>query len=238
MIICGLQNTTLLDYPGHVAATVFLGGCNFRCPFCHNASIVVDPVNEISQEELMAFLVKRKGVLDGVCITGGEPTIYDDLYELIRNIKELGLLVKLDTNGTNPKAIRRLVEDKLVDYIAMDIKSSLSGYGKAVGIAGYDTSNIEESVRYIMECGVSYEFRTTLVKNIHTLDDMRGIVGLIGGAKAYFLQSYKDNDETIEKVSINFDGRCDCQSFSKEELIEFLDIAKSGVAATSLRGID
>ena len=216
MIICGLQNTTLLDYPGHVAATVFLGGCNFRCPFCHNASIVVDPVNEISQEELMAFLVKRKGVLDGVCITGGEPTIYDDLYELIRNIKELGLLVKLDTNGTNPKAIRRLVEDKLVDYIAMDIKSSLSGYGKAVGIAGYDTSNIEESVRYIMECGVSYEFRTTLVKNIHTLDDMRGIVGLIGGAKAYFLQSYKDNDETIEKVSINFDGRCDCQSFTNE----------------------
>lgn len=248
MIISGLQNTTLLDYPGHVAATIFLGGCNYRCPFCHNASIVLEPVEGISRDELMSFLKKRRGVLDGVCVTGGEPTLHHDLLDMLEEIKALGLLVKLDTNGTNPGMIEDAVSGKLVDYIAMDVKSSLSGYGKAVGIAGYDTAVVEKSIRHIMNCGTNYEFRTTLVKNIHTLQDMKEIAALICGAKAYFLQSYRDNDSTIEKLCMR-PGAGDkaavddklingCDSFSKEELIQFLDIARSGVVNASLRGVD
>lgn len=241
MIISGLQNTTLLDYPGHVAATVFLGGCNFRCPFCHNADIVLEPCENLSREKLMAFLAKRSGVLDGVCITGGEPTLYDDLVDLLYDIKSMGLLIKLDTNGTNPSMLKKIVEKGLVDYIAMDVKSSMKRYGIAVGISDYNTAAIEESIRYIMECGIQYEFRTTLVKGIHTYDDMRGIVSLISGAHAYYLQSYKDNDSTIEKTAVFIDNRVhtlNCSEFSKEELLEFLDIARSKVESTKLRGID
>ncbi len=241
MVISGLQNTTLLDYPGHVAATVFLGGCNYRCPFCHNADIVLDPSENISQNELMAFLTKRSGILDGVCITGGEPTIHRDLLSLLSDIKALGLLVKLDTNGTNPAMLRQAVDQGLVDYIAMDVKSSLRGYGQAVGIEDYDTTGIEESIQFIMECGVDYEFRTTLVKGIHTYDDMCDIVNLISGARAYYLQSYKDNDSTIEKTAVFIDNRVhtlNCSEFSKEELLEFLDIARNKVKSAKLRGID
>lgn len=241
MLICGLQNTTLLDYPGHVAATVFLGGCNYRCPFCHNADIVLDPVSVLSVSELMEFLEKRKGVLDGVCITGGEPSLHGDLVELLSAIKDMGLLVKIDTNGTNTSMLRTIVERELVDYIAMDIKSSPSGYGLAVGIPGYDTSTIEESVRYIMTCGKEYEFRTTLVKGIHTYDDMHDISRLISGAKAYYLQSYRDNDSTIEKSAIVMDSSqhiLRCSEFGYDELLQFLDIAREHVKVAKLRGVD
>lgn len=235
MIISGLQNTTLLDYPGHVAATIFLGGCNYRCPFCHNASIVMSPTPGITREELMSFLKKRSGILDGVCVTGGEPTISQDLLGLLADIKALGLLVKLDTNGTNPEIIKKAVDMKLLDYIAMDIKSSRDGYGRSVGIDGYDTSTIEESIRLIMECGIEYEFRTTLVKNIHTLSDMKGIGELIGGARAYYIQSYRDNDLTIEK---ELKGNIICDSFDKKELEQFLMVAREKISSAMLRGVD
>ena len=232
--IGGIQNTTLLDYPEKVAATVFLGGCNFRCPFCHNADIVLNPTDNYEMSELMTLLKKRKNVLDGVCVTGGEPTLNDDLPELLYRIKEMGYSVKLDTNGTSPAMLERLYDGNLIDYVAMDIKSSAKGYAKAVGIAGYDITPIISSISMIMESTKKYEFRTTLVKGIHTLEDMSGIGELIRGAKAYYLQNYKDSDMTI----------CKCkgadtyyESFSKEEMNKFLETA-AGFSNAYIRGVD
>lgn len=242
MIISGLQNTTLLDYPGLVAATLFLGGCNFRCPFCHNPSIVMESEPFMSLDKFRSFLKKRRGLIDGVCITGGEPSINADLPDIMSEIKSYGLKVKLDTNGSNPQMIEKVISNGLVDYIAMDIKSSLSGYGKAVGIENFDTAIIEESIRIIMDANMDanmdYEFRTTLVKGIHTYNDMDEIIKLIWGAKAYYLQSYKDNELTIEKIVNKNDYDNKCQSFTKNELEEFLKIARIGVPGAILRGVD
>ena len=175
MIISGLLKTTLLDYPQHVAATIFLGGCNFRCPFCHNSDLLEGMDGLFSKEEVLTFLKKRAGILEGVCITGGEPTLHRDLEPFIREIRSLGLLVKLDTNGYRPDVLKDLCNKNLLDYVAMDIKSGRTGYAKAAGVPGLDLSHIEESVDFLMKNTVPCEFRTTVVRELHREDDFREI---------------------------------------------------------------
>ena len=198
MKIKGLQKLTLLDYPGRLAATVFLGGCNMRCPFCHNASLVVRPDNtEITDDELFAFLESRRGKLSGVCVTGGEPTLNRELPSFISKIRALGYSVKLDTNGTHPEMLESLIRDGLVDYVAMDIKTSIENYGRVSGIPDLDTSKIERSIDLLLSGTVPYEFRTTVVRELHTASDFEAIGRRIEGARAYFLQSFKDSGDLI-----------------------------------------
>ena len=199
MKIKGLQKLTLLDYPEKIACTVFLGGCNFRCPFCHNASLVL-PEREsegISEAEFFAFLESRVGRLGGVCVSGGEPTLHPSLPEFIGKIKALGFSVKLDTNGYRPDALRALFSEGLVDYVAMDIKSSLEGYGSCVGIPEFNTEPIRESAALLMEGGVDFEFRTTVVRELHTEEDIRAIGEWLAGGERFYLQSFRDSGDII-----------------------------------------
>ncbi len=198
MLISGLQKLTLLDFPGRLAATVFLGGCNFRCPFCHNASLVLAPseCERISEQELLSFLESRKGKLSGVCITGGEPTLYPDLKELIIKIKNMGFAVKLDTNGTNPSLLSELADEGLIDYVAMDIKNSPESYEKTVGVS-VDIEKIKRSVAFLLLGKVDYEFRTTVVRELHKIEDFIAISSWIKGAKRYFLQTFEDSGDLI-----------------------------------------
>lgn len=200
MTIHGFQKTTLLDFPGKVASTVFTAGCNLRCPFCHNALLVtdIDPKSALDTEELLAYFEKRRGVLDGVCITGGEPLLHADTIDFMRRIREMGLLVKLDTNGSYPDRLRRVVEEGVVDYVAMDIKNSRAKYPLTVGIPDFDIAPVEESVKYLLSDAVDYEFRTTVVAEFHTLQDMEEIGEWIAGAKRYFLQNFVASDHLID----------------------------------------
>lgn len=199
MHIAGLQKLTLLDFPGRLACTVFLPGCNLRCPFCHNASLVLpreDTPPPMTVDELLDFLRKRKGRLQGVCITGGEPTLHGDLPHLLREIHALGYEVKLDTNGTNPTLLRHILQENLADYVAMDIKNSPQRYAETCG--GVEVlDKVRESVALLMESGVDYEFRTTLVCPLHTVDDMAAIGEWIRDAKRYFLQQFIDSGDII-----------------------------------------
>lgn len=197
----GLQKLTLLDFPGNMASTVFTGGCNFRCPFCHNRSLVFLNENdsEISTNDIMDFLEKRKKVLDGICITGGEPLLHKGIENFIRNVKELGLKVKLDTNGSNSEALKRLVEEKLVDYVAMDIKNCPKKYPETIGLESYDLSEVEKSKNYLLEGHVDYEFRTTVVKEYHEPKDFKAIGEWIKGAKHYYLQNFEDHGSCIKQ---------------------------------------
>lgn len=236
MNIGGLATMTLLDYPGKVAATIFTNGCNFKCPFCHNGDLVLTNYinnNSFSEENILAFLKKRQGLLDGVCITGGEPTLQPDLFNFIKEIKELGLLIKLDSNGYMPDVIDQAINNDLIDYIAMDFKSSYEKYSLAAGIS-IDTNRIKESVNIIINSNIDYEFRTTLVKGIHTFDDMILMATELAGAKQYYLQSYKDNDRIISSL----ENTNNYSSFSKDELTEFLNIAKKILPEAKLRGVD
>ncbi len=229
MIIKGLQKLTLLDYPEKTACTVFTGGCNFRCPFCHNASLVTKfNSDEISESDFFELLNKRKNVLQGVCITGGEPTLMPDLYEFIYKIKSLGYLVKLDSNGYRPEVIKSLVNDKLIDYIAMDIKNCEEKYSLTTGITDIDMSKIKESINFITNCGIDYEFRTTVVKELHTPTDIEAIGLLIKDAKKYYLQTFIDSGDLI---STGYSG------YDKEAMEHLLDIAKQKVTKNvHLRG--
>lgn len=228
MKIKGLQKLTLLDYPGRLAATVFLGGCNMRCPFCHNASLVVRPDNtEITEDELFAFLESRRGKLSGVCVTGGEPTLNRELPSFISKIRALGYSVKLDTNGTGPEMLESLIRDGLVDYVAMDIKTSIENYGRVSGIPDVDTSKIERSIDLLLSGTVPYEFRTTVVRELHTASDFYSIGRRIEGARAYFLQSFKDSGDLIE------DG---FSSYSGAEISALLDIVKVYIPNAQIRG--
>ena len=167
-MICGLQKMTLLDFPGKIACTVFLGGCNFRCPFCHNSELLgVGEQGSIPREELLAFLKKRQGLLEGVCITGGEPTLQKDLKDLLREIKALGYLVKLDTNGYRPEVLKELVAEGLIDYVAMDIKNGPRRYAETAGLPGMSLDRIEESIRFLLSGKINFEFRTTIVEEFH-----------------------------------------------------------------------
>ena len=194
MIINGFEKLSLLDFDDKISSVIFFGGCNLRCPFCQNFDLVMmpDTCDVIPFEEVYVYLKKRKGVLDAVVITGGEPTLEKDLKEMIIKIKELGYLVKLDSNGTNPEKLKELVNEGLIDYIAMDIKNSFVSYQKTAGVA-LKLEKIKESINYIMSCGVDYEFRTTIIKEYHTAKDMREIGELIKGAKKYRLQKFVDH---------------------------------------------
>lgn len=200
MNIQGLQKLTLLDYPGKVACTVFTGGCNMRCPYCHNSALVLHSTeaNRISEEEVMSFLQKRVGVLDGICITGGEPLLHRDIAEFIKRVKELGYQVKLDSNGSFPERLKELVESGLIDYVAMDIKNAPAKYAETIGVPGMDLAPIRESVEYLMKGTVPYEFRTTVVKEYHTLEDFEAIGEWIKGASRYFLQGFEDSGDILQ----------------------------------------
>ena len=203
-MICGLQKMTLLDYPGKIACTVFLGGCNFRCPFCHNSELFMGkPEKLMEDEDFFTFLKSRKGLLDGVCVSGGEPTLYKNLPDFLAKIKELGFLVKLDTNGSNPQMVKELAGKNLVDYIAMDVKNSPALYAQTVGLEKIDLAPIEESLRFLIGGDVDYELRTTLVSQLHdaaSIQDMGQWLGaLVTGLKPkkLFLQSFVDRDTVL-----------------------------------------
>lgn len=196
MRLGGYQKLTLIDYPGKIATTVFTVGCSFRCPFCHNPELVLTNNSQFStdnkmEKEFFDFLEKRKGKLEGVCITGGEPTIQADIIEFIKKIKKMGFLVKLDSNGTRPDVLKKILNQELVDFVAMDIKNSLKNYSQTVGIKA-DVERIKLSIEMIMNSGVDYEFRTTVVPGIHSEEDFDKIAKLIFGAKSYYLQEYRD----------------------------------------------
>lgn len=231
MRICGLNKTTLLDYPGKVAAAIFLGSCNFRCPFCQNSPLVLhaDREPEISREEVLSFLKKRRGILEGVCITGGEPTLNDDLEDFIREIRSLGYAVKLDTNGSRPYILKNLVRKHLIDKAAMDIKACPDNYGNAAGLLYPDLDSIRESAAFLMESHIDYEFRTTVVRELHTEKDFHEIGQWLKGAKAYYLQAYKDSEEVLQPGF---------SSYSREELERFRNILLKTIPLVEIRGVD
>ena len=226
----GMQKMTLLDYPGYVACTLFTGGCNFRCPFCHNALLVLDLDENytIPEEEVLAFLKKRQGLLDGVCVTGGEPLINKDIGDFLSKVKELGFKIKLDTNGTNPSLLKELVSQNLVDYVAVDIKNSPEKYAETVGLKSFDMSTINETVNFLMTGSVDYEFRTTVTKQFHTEKSMEEAARFIRGAKRYFLQNFVDSGN---RIGSGITGQ------SKEEMEKLLAVVKKYVPDSCLRGI-
>ena len=231
MQIYGFNKTTLLDYPEHIAATVFTGGCNFRCPFCHNGELVLDPARQpsVAEEEVLYYLKKRQGILQGVCVTGGEPTLQRDLRAFLQKIKELEYPIKLDTNGYRPDVLKSLCEQGLVDYVAMDIKTCKERYPLLAGIPSIQMEPIEESVDYLKSCHIPYEFRTTVVKELHSADDFQKIGPWISGCPNYYLQNFVDSGNVLE------DGFSGC---TKEELLAFLEIVKPFVGQAAIRGID
>ncbi|MBO4473805.1 MAG: anaerobic ribonucleoside-triphosphate reductase activating protein [Clostridiales bacterium] len=229
MKIHGLMKMTLLDFPGKVACTVFLGGCDMRCPFCHNAELL-DPEApaELDETGLLSFLNKRIGLLDGVVFTGGEPLLRKDLPELMRKIREMGFAIKLDTNGNHPDRLIEVVEAGLADYVAMDIKNSPDKYGVTIGIPQFDISKVKRSVEFLMKGKVPYEFRTTVVSQFHDEESMREIAKWIQGADRYYLQEFVDRD------TVKYGGLTAC---SKDQMNAFLEIVKTSVKLVELRGV-
>ncbi len=228
MDIAGLQKLTLLDYPGKLACTVFLPGCNLRCPFCHNASLVLPGRHTplMTQEELMEFLQSRKGKLDGVCVTGGEPTLHHDLPQLVQQIKELGFACKLDTNGTRPEVLRQLLDANLLDYVAMDIKNSPRKYTATCGNVDV-LEQAQQSVKLLEESGIDHEFRTTVLFPYHTPEDMTEIGGWLAGTKKYFIQQFVNSGDLIG----------DGQALSGKEMQILLQAVKPYIPSAELRGI-
>lgn len=242
MIIHGLSKTTLLDYPEHLACTVFTGHCNFRCPFCQNGELVLCPDTEpvISENEFMEFLESRKNRLEGVAITGGEPTVNADLADFIRKIKDFGLNVKLDSNGSNPEVLKNLIDNSLVDYVAMDIKSSREDYSRACGLKQMNLAPIEESVKLLMNSGIKYEFRTTVCRELHSEKEFRQIAEWIKGCSDYYLQSYRSSETILADMMDDSFKSLYPNSFSAykpEELKEFCEMLNSLGVNTHLRGI-
>ena len=231
MVIQGLQKLTLLDYPEKVACTVFTAGCNFRCPFCHNASLVIDTYKnrEIPKDEFFAFLRKRQGILDGVCVTGGEPLIQHGIEDFLGEIKRLGYAVKLDTNGSFPDRLQRIVEAGLVDYVAMDIKNSQENYGRTIGIEGYDLRNIHRSVQYLLSDVIPNEFRTTVVREFHQRSDFESIGKWIRGAKKYYLQQFVDSGDLLQQG---------LRGYNKDIMNQALEIVRQYVPNAQLRGVE
>ena len=236
MVISGLQKMTLLDFPGKVACTVFLQGCNFRCPFCHNSDLLGnDGPEPISEETLMKFLNKRVGLLDAVSVTGGEPTLQKDLPELLTKIKALGYLVKLDTNGNRPEVLKELVEAGLVDYVAMDIKNSPARYGETAGVPKMDLSHVEESIRYLLSGKVDFEFRTTVADELHDPQDFEAIGRWLNAldeahkAPKFFIQPYVDRDSVL---------MAGLHTPPAEKLQEMKEKIAPYVLCATLRGVD
>ncbi len=228
MKIRGLQKLTLLDYPGKVACTVFTGGCNFRCPFCHNASLVLFEDDESDSAEVLELLKKRRGILEGVCITGGEPLLQPDVEDFMREIKDLGVAVKLDTNGSLPDKLRRIIEEGLADYVAMDIKGPQSKYALCSGAPLPFVEKVKESAALLMEGRVDYEFRTTVVRELHSDGDFHEIGRWIAGAKRYFLQGFVDSGDILAEGM---------SAASNEDMLRWLEITKQYVPNAEIRGV-
>ena len=229
MKIYGLMKMTLLDFPGQVACTVFLGGCDMRCPFCHNAELLdPDAPADLDEEALYEFLGKRHGLLDGVVFTGGEPLLRKELPDVMKKIREMGFKIKLDTNGNHPDRLKEIVEAGLVDYVAMDIKNSPDRYGETIGIPSFDVSKVKRSVEFLLSGKVPYEFRTTVVAQFHDEQSMKDIGEWIRGADRYYLQGFVDRD------TVPFKGLKAC---SDEQMRSFLEIVKLSVKEADLRGI-
>ena len=229
MRIQGLQKLTLLDFPGKVACTVFTPGCDLRCPFCHNAPLVLGSGEgpDIPEEEVMALLKKRRGMLEGVCITGGEPLLQRGLEAFMRAVKELGYAVKLDTNGTRFDRLKKILEEGLVDYVAMDIKNAPDRYGETAGVPGMDTQPIMASARLLMEGKVPFEFRTTVVREFHGPQEMRQIGTWLAGEEPYFLQNFVDSGDLVGK---------DVHGCTHAEMAALLGILKEKIPHAQLRG--
>ena len=244
MEIHGLQKTTLLDYPGHVAATLFTGGCNFRCPFCHNGDLVLNPGGQpqIPMEEIMAFLKKRQGILDGVCITGGEPTLQPDLEGFIREVRGLGYLVKLVTNGYRPEVLGRLLEEGLLDYVAMDVKASKDNYARAVGLeSSFSIEPIERSVELLKNSSIVYEFRTTVVKGLHAVEEFDEIGRWLSGCRAYYLQGFQENESVLavrlgKPESVAEGNRF--ERFFRGDMEQMAALARKYVEKVIIRGVE
>ena len=218
-----------VDYPGRVACTIFTGGCNFRCPYCHNAPLVLDPSHQgvVGEEVIFDYLKKRRGVLQGVVITGGEPTLMPDLRDFILKIRELGYEIKLDSNGTRPDVLSSLIDEKIIDYLAMDIKNSKKRYAETVDIAGFDLTPVEESVSLLKKGAIPYEFRTTLVKEFIGAEDIAQIADWLEGAERYFLQHFKDSGNCI---------RGDLHEIDEKKANEFKTVAEKKIKHVALRG--
>jgi pyruvate formate lyase activating enzyme len=230
LLIKGFQKLTLLDYPGKTACTVFTGGCNYRCPFCHNAGLVTKLDTEIiSESEVLSHLKKRQGILDGVAISGGEPLLQGDIEEFLQKIKELGYSIKLDTNGSFPDKLKSIIDKGLCDYVAMDIKNSPESYGKTIGIEGYDIKNVKSSIEYLMSGVVSYEFRTTVVRQFHQKSDFESISQWIKGADRYFLQQFVDSGDLIQQG---------LTGYNKDIMEQALEIVKTTIPNAELRGVE
>ena len=229
MKIYGLQKLTLLDFPGHTACTVFLGGCDWRCPFCHNMELADGTAEAVmDDEELLSFLKKRSGLLDGVAFTGGEPLLSKELPELMRKIRAMGYRIKLDTNGCHPEALSAVLEEGLVDYVAMDIKNDPERYPATAGVKQVNLERIQESIRLLMTKAPDYEFRTTVVAQLHDEESFRRIGQMIDGARRYFLQAFTDRD------TVPFAG---FSAPSREEMERYADLVKPHVSEVSLRGV-
>lgn len=229
MLIKGFQKLTLLDYPGKTACTVFTGGCNYRCPFCHNAGLVTKLDTEIiSEGEVLSHLKKRQGILDGVAISGGEPLLQGDIEEFLQKIKELGYSIKLDTNGSFPDKLKSIIDKGLCDYVAMDIKNSKERYNETIGIDKFDISLMEKSVEILRDSDVDFEFRTTVTKNFHTMEDIEKIGEWIKGTEKYYLQNFVDSGNLIDS---NVEG------VSKEEMQLMLERIKKYVPTAEIRGL-
>lgn len=232
MLICGLQKLAMVDFPGKLAATVFTGGCNLRCPFCHNA-LLVNRLEENpethSVEEVLDFLKKRKGFLDGVVLSGGEPLLQSGAADFLAAIKAMGFAVKLDTNGCYPEKLKEILDRGLVDYVAMDIKNSREKYALTVGIPAFDITPIEQSVQLLKNSGIDYEFRTTIVKEFHTAQDLVSIGQWLDGSPRYFLQQFVDSGDLVGSG---------CTAVEPLELQSFADLVRPYFKEVSLRGID
>ena len=229
--LSGIQKLTLLDYPGRVACTVFTGGCNFRCPFCHNGSLVIPErlAHDTTEEEILTFLKRRVGILDGVAVTGGEPLLHKETAAFLEKIKALGYAVKLDTNGSFPERLKEIVAAGLVDRVAMDIKNAPGLYGKTAGLENFRIAPVEESKNFLLSGVVEYEFRTTVVKGLHTKESLLEAADWIRGAKEYYLQQFKDSGDVIAVDGLG--------AFDEEEMGELKEAVKAVVPTVQLRGV-
>ncbi len=229
MNIQGFQKLTMLDFPGKTACTVFTGGCNLRCPFCHNVALVLSPEEEpFPEEEIFGYLEKRRGLLDGVAVTGGEPLLQKDLADFLRRVKAMGFLTKLDTNGFFPDALEALLDGRLVDYVAMDVKNSPEKYAATCGLQRVDLAKIEKSLTLLRSSGVEYELRTTVAGGLHTVEDIEAICKWIKGAERYYLQAFKDSGILKEGA---------CTPLPEGTLYAMRDAARRYVPICDLRGI-
>lgn len=232
MKVTGIQKLTLLDYPGVVACTVFTAGCNFRCPFCHNAMLVLPEQidNEcLTDDEVFGFLQKRRGVLDGVAVTGGEPLLHADMPEFLARVKELGYKIKLDTNGSNPELLSEIVKNKLVDRVAMDIKNAPEEYARTIGLKSFDIAPVERSKEMLLRGDIDYEFRTTVVKGIHTKESLIGAAKWIEGAKEYYLQQFKDSGNLILPDGLS--------AYDEKQMHALADAVRDYVPTVEVRGV-